>query len=463
MSTTHAKAAKAFLSDKVNAEWHDKTLYMVRTKRDRLSHAIPEWEELRHAVRDIKLYSNSHLPELIEEFEKNATANGCHVHYAKDAEEYCYIIEGILRDHGAHKLVKSKSMLSEECNLNPYLIEKGYEVIESDLGERILQLLNVRPSHIVMPAIHLKREIVGKLFEEKLGSQEGNSDPTYLTHQARKALRQDFLNADAAMTGGNFAVASTGEVIVCTNEGNADMGMSCQKLNICAFGIDKIIPDLESLGIFTRLLARSATGQPITTYTSHFGRPHKGGEQHFIIVDNGRSKILGMPQHHKVMNCIRCGACMNTCPVYRRSGGYSYSYFIPGPIGINLGMLNDPQKHSGNVSACSLCLSCSYVCPVMVDLGEQIYIWRQKLDGLGQANSQKKMMSKGIQLLMERPSLFHSALKMAPIANKLPRFFLYNGLNAWGKEREMPCFAKQSFEAWWKQNHQKKNTKQESK
>ena len=350
-------------------------------------------------------------------------------------------------------------MLSEECNLNPYLIEKGYEVIESDLGERILQLLNVRPSHIVMPAIHLKRETVGKLFEEKLGSQEGNSDPTYLTHQARKALRQDFLNADAAMTGGNFAVASTGEVIVCTNEGNADMGMSCQKLNICAFGIDKIIPNLESLGIFTRLLARSATGQPITTYTSHFGRPHKGGEQHFIIVDNGRSKILGMPQHRKVMNCIRCGACMNTCPVYRRSGGYSYSYFIPGPIGINLGMLNDPQKHSGNVSACSLCLSCSYVCPVMVDLGEQIYIWRQKLDGLGQANSQKKMMSKGIQLLMERPSLFHSALKMAPIANKMPRFVLYNGLNAWGKERELPHFAKQSFEAWWKQNHQKKNTK----
>ena len=403
MSTTHAKAAKAFLSDKVNAEWHDKTLYMVRTKRDRLSHAIPEWEELRHAVRDMKLYSNSHLPELIEEFEKNATANGCHVHYAKDAEEYCSIIEGILRNHGVHKLVKSKSMLSEECNLNPYLIEKGYEVIESDLGERILQLLNVRPSHIVMPAIHLKRETVGKLFEEKLGSEEGNSDPTYLTHQARKALRQDFLNADAAMTGGNFAVASTGEVIVCTNEGNADMGMSCQKLNICAFGIDKIIPDLESLSIFTRLLARSATGQPITTYTSHFGRPHKGGEQHFIIVDNGRSKILGMPQHSKVMNCIRCGACMNTCPVYRRSGGYSYSYFIPGPIGINLGMLNDPQKHSGNVSACSLCLSCSYVCPAMVDLGEQIYIWRQKLDGLGQANSQKKMMSKGIQFLMEPP------------------------------------------------------------
>ena len=457
--SAHAKAAKAFLANKENAVWHDQTLYMVRHKRDLLSHAIPEWEDLRHTARDIKLYSNSHLPELIEQFEKNATANGCHVHFAKDDEEYRHIIEGILSDHGVKKLVKSKSMLSEECKLNPYLIEKGYDVIESDLGERILQLMHLHPSHIVMPAIHIKRQAVGELFEEKLGSEKGNSDPTYLTHQARCALRQDFLNSGAGMTGGNFAIAATGEVVVCTNEGNADMGMSCQKVNITAFGIDKIIPDLRSLGVFTRLLARSATGQPITTYTSHFGRPHQGGEQHFIIVDNGRSKILGMPEHRKVMNCIRCGACMNTCPVYRRSGGYSYSYFIPGPIGINLGMLNDPQKHSGNVSACSLCLSCSFVCPAMVDLGEQIYIWRQKLDGFGKADPKKKVMCQGIKYLMDRPKLFHSALKMAPMVNSMPRFMLYNGLNDWGKERELPKFAKQSFEAWWKKSQKEKNAK----
>lgn len=453
--STHSKAAKLFQDNKQNAKWHDETLWLVRQKRDRLSHDIPEWEQLRHTARDIKMYSTSHLPELIEEFEKNATANGCHVHFAKDADEYRRIIERILKDHGVKKMVKSKSMLSEECELNEYLIHNGIDVIESDLGERILQLLDEKPSHIVMPAIHLKREIVSDLFNEKLGSEKGNSDPTYLTHQARKSLRQDFLNADAAMTGGNFAVASTGEVVVCTNEGNADMGMACQNLNITAFGIDKLVPNLESVGVFSRLLARSATGQPVTSYMSHYGRPHQGGEQHFILVDNGRSTILGERDHRKTLNCIRCGACMNTCPVYRRSGGYSYSYFIPGPIGINLGMLKSPQEYSGNVSACSLCLSCSYVCPVMVDLGEQIYTWRQKLDGYGTADKTKKMMVKGMKMVMDSPTVFNTALKLAPIVNGAPRPFVYNGLNAWGEGRELPKFARQSFNSWWKKQNKK--------
>ncbi|MDN4754506.1 lactate utilization protein B [Porphyromonadaceae bacterium W3.11] len=455
--TSHSRAAKAFQEDRNNAVWHDETLWMVRQKRDKLSHNIPEWEDLRHTARDIKLYSTSHLPELIEEFEKNAKANGCYVHFAKDAKEYREIIENILKEHGAKKLVKSKSMLSEECELNEHLINHGIDVIETDLGERILQLMDAKPSHIVLPAIHIKRERVGKLFEEKLGTEENNYDPTYLTHQARKALRQDFLNADAGMTGANFAIAETGEVVVCTNEGNADMGMSCQNINITAFGIDKLVPSRESVGVFTRLLARSATGQPITTYTSHFGRPHEGGEQHFILVDNGRSEILGMEQHRKTLNCIRCGACMNTCPVYRRSGGYSYSYFIPGPIGINLGMLKDPRKFSGNVSGCTLCFSCSYVCPVMVDLGEQIYVWRQKLHDLGVANQEKKTMSDGMKFIMEKPKLFNSALKMAPMANHAPRFLLYNGLNKWGQDRELPRFANESFNSWWKRTH--KNNK----
>lgn len=453
MSTSHQKAAKVFLGKKENAVWHDQTLWLVRQKRDRLSKQIPEWEELRSTAQAIKQYSTSHLPELIEQFERNAKANGCHVHYAKDEEEYCQIIEKILREHQCKKLVKSKSMLSEECELDDYLHKHGYNSIETDLGERILQLMQAKPSHIVMPAIHLKRQIVGELFAEKLGSEPGNNDPTYLTHQARKALREEFLSADAGMTGGNFAVAETGEVVVCTNEGNADMGMACQDLNITAFGIDKIVPDLESVGVFTRLLARSATGQPITTYTSHFGHPHKNGEQHFILVDNGRSKVLGQPEHRKTLHCIRCGACMNTCPVYRRSGGYSYSYFIPGPIGVNLGMLRNPQKYAGNVSACSLCLSCSNVCPVKIDLGEQIYVWRQKLNGFGVANKEKKIMAKGMKKLMGSKTLFYSALKVAPLVNTMPRFLVYSTPNAWGKERELPRFAKESFNAWWKKNH----------
>lgn len=455
MSTSHAKAAARFLENMPRAQWHDQALWFVRQKRDNMSKQVPEWEDLRQMGHDIKRYNVAHLADLLEQFEENAKRNGVVVHWAADAHEHNRIIHGLLSKHGVKKLVKSKSMLSEECDLNDYLHERGVEVVETDLGERILQLMDAKPSHIVMPAIHIKRQEVGTLFEKKMGTEPGNSDPTYLTHAARHSLREEFIHADAAMTGGNFAIAQTGEVVVCTNEGNADMGMSCQKLNICAFGIEKVIQSLDQLAVFTRLLARSATGQPCTTYTSSFRKPQQGGELHFVIVDNGRSDILGNPEHDKMLNCIRCGACINTCPVYRRSGGYSYSYFIPGPIGVNLGMLKDPRKYSGNVSACSLCLSCSNVCPVKIDLGEQIYRWRQNLSSLGVANKEKKAMSSGMKFLMERPSLFNTALRLAPVANNLPRFMLYNSLNAWGKHRELPKFASQSFNDWWIKNQKK--------
>lgn len=450
MSTKHAKAAARFIADRQQEAWHDETLWMVRVKRDRMSRTLPEWERLRQLACDIKLYSNSHLETLLQEFEKQALANGAIVHWAKDAEEHNGIVHQILREHDAHTLIKSKSMLTEECHMNAYLQSQGYDVVESDLGERILQLMHLAPSHIVMPAIHIKREAVGKMMEQEMGTEKGNSDPTYLTHEVRKNMREKFLHADVAMTGVNFAVASTGEIVVCTNEGNADMGTSFPKVHIAVMGMEKIVPDLEALGVFTRLLARSGTGQPITSYTSHYRKPKEGGEFHIIIVDNGRSNILSRPDHIRTLNCIRCGECMDTCPVYRRSGGYSYTYFIPGPIGINLSMLKDPVKYSDNVSACSLCLSCSDVCPVKIDLGEQIYRWRQDLDKVGKASTEKKLMSGGMKFLMERPALFNTALKFAPLVNKMPRFMIYNCLNAWGKGREMPAFAKESFNEMWK-------------
>lgn len=446
MSTRHSKNAARFLKDKEQVAWHDQTLWMVRAKRDKLGKEIPEWEKLRDAASAIKMYSNSHLDTLLTTFEKNAIANGAKVYWAKDAEEYCSIIYGILKQHHVEHFVKSKSMLSEECELDPYLESKGIEVVETDLGERILQLMKIKPSHIVMPAIHIKRELVGELFEKEMNTEHGNSDPTYLTHAARKNLRQRFIHADAAMTGANFAVAETGEIIVCTNEGNADMGTSQPKIQIAAFGMEKIIPDRRSLGVFTRLLARSGTGQPITTYTSHYRKPREGGELHIIIVDNGRSKILANEQHRKTLNCIRCGACMNTCPVYRRSGGYSYTYFIPGPIGINLGMLKAPLHYYDNVSACSLCYSCSNVCPAKVDLAEQIYLWRQDLNKMGVANQTKKLMSNGMEILMNRPKLFNTTLKMAPMGMGILKSV---GLQ-WGKGRDYPTFPKESFNEMWK-------------
>lgn len=452
MSTKHSKAAETFLKNRSLAAWHDETLWMVRAKRDKMSKAVLEWEHLRDMACAIKMYSNSHLDQLLVEFEKNAKANGAHVYWAKDAEEYCSIVARILEEHQVKHFIKSKSMLAEECGLNEYLEQKGVEVVESDLGERILQLMHKKPSHIVLPAIHVKKEEIGELFVKEMGTEPGNNDQTYLTHAARKNLRRKFIEAEAAMTGANFAVASTGECVVCTNEGNADMGTSQPKLQITAFGMEKIVPDRDALGVFTRLLARSGTGQPITTYTSHYRKPRAGGELHIIIVDNGRSRILGDPDHVKALNCLRCGACMNTCPVYRRSGGYAYTYFIPGPIGINLGMLKDPQQYYDNVSACSLCHSCQNVCPAKVDLADQIYCWRQKLHTLGVASPSKKLMSGGMQFLMERPSLFNMALHHASVANALPHWLVYNSLNDWGKEHEMPVFAKESFNEMWKKN-----------
>lgn len=445
----HAGRAAQFLKNKKQAAWHDETLWMVRAKRDRMMHEVPEWEQLRDMASQLKMYSNSHLAELLTEFEKNAVRNGAVVHWAKDAQEYCEIVADILDQHQVKHFVKSKSMLAEECELNPYLEAHGIEVLETDLGERILQMLHRKPVHIVLPAIAVKKEEISELFTREMeGCEPGNCDQTYLTHVARRNLRKKFIEAEAAMTGANFAVASTGECVVCTNEGNADMGtaLNTKRLQITAFGLEKIVPNREALGVFTRLLARSATGQPTTTYTSHYRSPREGGELHIIIVDNGRSALLAEPEHRRVLNCLRCGACMNTCPVYRRSGGYSYTYFIPGPIGINLGMVHDPVKYKDNVSACSLCYSCQNVCPAKVDLADQIYLWRQKLPALGVENKTKHMLSRGMQLVFEHTGVYHTALRFAPLANHLPHFMVQNALNAWGREREMPHFAKRTFE-----------------
>ncbi len=458
----HAKQAAKFLKNAKQAAWHDETLWMVREKRDRMAHEIPEWEQLRDAAQALKNYSNSHLEELLQQFEENATRNGAVVHWAKDAEEYRTIVAEILESHGVKHFIKSKSMLAEECGLNPFLEGKGIEVLESDLGERILQMLHRKPVHIVLPAIAVKKEEISELFTREMEDCEpGNCDQTYLTHVARRNLRKKFLQAEAAMTGANFAVADTGECVVCTNEGNADMGTSlCTKrLQITAFGIEKIVPSREALGVFTRLLARSATGQPTTTYTAHYRSPRKGGELHIIIVDNGRSQLLGSEDHRQTLNCLRCGACMNTCPVYRRSGGYSYTYFIPGPIGINLGMAHDMYRYKDNVSACSLCYSCQNVCPAKVNLADQIYQWRQRLSALGAGSLSKQIASEGLKLVLDHERLYHAALHLAPLANHLPHFLVNNPLNAWGQEREMPHFARKTFEQLY--HEEQKHTKDE--
>ncbi|MBS5526381.1 MAG: lactate utilization protein [Alistipes sp.] len=449
--STHSKAAKRFVADAERMAWHDKALYAVREKRDRMMMTVPEWEELRRRSSEIKRHTLSRLGHYLCEFERNASANGMTVHWAKDAAEMNEIVWQLVREHGGTNLIKSKSMLSEECGLTPYLHERGIDAVESDLGERIMQLLHRPPSHIVLPAIAVRREEVGALFEREMGTEPGNSDPTYLTHAARRALRPKFLGADVSMTGVNFAVASTGALAVCTNEGNADLGTSFADLHIAIMGIEKVIPDMEALAVFTRLLARSGTGQPITSYTSLYRKPAPGKRIHVILVDNGRSEWLADEAHRNMLKCLRCGACMNTCPVYRRSGGHTYSYFIPGPLGINLGMLRSPKLYHGNVSACSLCYSCSDVCPAQIDLGEQIYMWRQQLDGMHLADPVKKLSVKGMDFVMGGRRRFYGGIALARAAEKLPRFVLENGLNPWSAPgRAMPPFAPKTFNGWWK-------------
>jgi L-lactate dehydrogenase complex protein LldF len=264
-------------------------------------------------------------------------------------------------------------------------------------------------------------------------------------------LRQVFLEADAGITGVNFAVAETGGIVICTNEGNADLGVSLPKLHIACMGIEKIIPRTADLGVFLRLLARSATGQPITTYSSHFHGPIEGGELHIVLVDNGRSGILKSDEFRRSLNCIRCGACMNTCPVYRRSGGHSYHATVPGPIGSILSPAQDPKKHDSLPFACSLCGSCTDVCPVKIDLHHQLLTWRKEIAALGLLPRSKVWSMKLASAVLRRPRLYRLAGFFArKIVPWLPRFMIYNRFNAWGKQRELPEFPKQSFRQQFK-------------
>jgi L-lactate dehydrogenase complex protein LldF len=453
---SHPQLAAEFIQDKDRAHWHDQSLWFVRSKRDKAVWQLPEWELLREQASQIKQHTVSQLPNLLEEFERNATARGVHVHWARNATEHNEIVHGILKKHNVSRVVKSKSMLTEECHLNPYLERHGIEIIDTDLGERIVQMQNMPPSHIVMPAIHIKKEEIGELFHEKLGTEKGATDPQYLTEAARQHLRQKFIQAEAGITGVNFAIAETGGFVVCTNEGNADLGTSLNKLHIACMGIEKLIPRAGDLSVFLRLLARSATGQPITTYSSHFHGPAPGQEMHIVLLDNGRSEISGSDEFRRSLNCIRCAACMNTCPVYRRSGGYSYSNTVPGPIGSILGPARDPKANSTLPFACSLCGSCTDVCPVKIDLHHQLLTWRKEIRVKGFLPFSKRLSMKMMSWMMQAPRLYKLGGKMARwIVPKLPRFLLYNRLNDWGKQRELPEFPKQSFREWMKQNHDK--------
>ncbi|MDX1935641.1 MAG: lactate utilization protein B [Flavihumibacter sp.] len=448
----HASLAKQFIKNEARTDWHDETLWFVRQKRDKAAHGLPEWEQLRTWASEIKDHTLSHLDDYLLEFEKNATANGIVVHWASDAAAHNKIIHDIIKQEGITRLVKSKSMLTEECHLNEYLQQQGIEVVDTDLGERIVQFRKEPPSHIVLPAIHLKKQDVSDTFHEHLQTEKGNNDPQYLTHAARLHLREKFIESSVAITGVNFAVAETGGFVVCTNEGNADMGAHAARVHIACMGFEKIIPKAKHLGVFLRLLARSATGQPVTTYSSHFNKPRAGQALHVVIVDNGRSRQLGREDFRNSLKCIRCAACFNTCPVYRRSGGYSYHTAVAGPIGSILNPNLDIKAYSDLPFASTLCGSCSNVCPVKIDIHQQLWKWRQVVTEEANVPVSKKIGMRLMAWVLDCNVNYKVAGKVGRWMMRNLPFLVKNKLNPWYHQREMPEAPKQSFKEWYIKN-----------
>ena len=453
----HAEASSKFIRAKDHLDFHDKRLWDLRKKRDREAASLPEWEELRALASAIKEHTLTHLADYLEEFERNAQKNGATVHWAQDGADHNRIVFEILSARGVRTLVKSKSMLTDECDMRPFLENRGIEVMETDLGERIQQLDDEPPSHIVVPAVHKLRGDVANVFARTIGTDPKNSDVHYLAERQRQHTRPYFLRAEAGMTGANFAVAETGTVVVCTNEGNADLSVNLPHIYIASIGIEKIIPRIEHLGVFVRLLSRSALGSPITQLTSHFRTPRKGAEMHVVLVDNGRAARLGMKDFWYSLKCIRCGACMNTCPVYRRSGGLSYGATYSGPIGVIIDPTFDLRKYSTLPFASTLNGSCTNVCPVKINIHEQIYKWRRIIAERHQLPFVKQEAMQVAGKVLGSPKLYRAAVETAGAGiEHLPRFMMYNRLNAWGRQREVPKSPPLTFRQWYLKNRSKR-------
>ncbi len=453
----HAEAASEFIASKEHVDFHDHRLWDLRKKRDRETEAIAEWEELRSLASAIKENTLSHLADYLQEFEQNAIINGVKVHWAVDATEHNELVLEILRARGAKTLVKAKSMLTEECEMRPFLEKRGIAIMETDLAERIQQLDDEPPSHIVVPSVHKLRQDVAKVFARTIGTDGNNSDPHYLAESQRQDTRPHFVRAEAGMTGCNFAVAETGSVVVCTNEGNADLSVNLPPLFIASIGIEKLIPRVKDLGVFIRMLSRNALGSPITQYTTHLRAPRPGTEMHFVLVDNGRVERLGMEDFWYSLKCIRCGACMNTCPVYRRSGGLSYGATYSGPIGVIIDPTFNLRKYSNLPFASTLNGSCTNVCPVKINIHEQIYKWRQVIAARGQLPFVKEQAMQAAGKVLASPKLYRAAVEGTNVASThLPRFMMYSRFNAWGRQREVPDAPTQTFRQWYVENRAKK-------
>jgi L-lactate dehydrogenase complex protein LldF len=451
-------------ADPTRAARHDAAAWHLRQKRDRAAAQVPDWEQLREHASALRAHVLDHLPALLAHFIAQAKDAGWTVHCAAEREDLNRIVHGLLMAHGATRVVKSKSMLTEECGLNHYLEARGIDVTDTDLGERIVQLRHEPPSHLVIPAIHLSRQEVGETFHTAMGTPAGLDDPVALTEAARQDLRGRFLAAEAGITGVNFAVAETGAIVLCTNEGNADLGTALPPLHIACMGVEKLIPRTADLAPLLRLLARSATGQPITAFTSILRGPdptRPGHQAHLVILDGGRSVLLADAEHREALACIRCGACLNTCPVYRRLGGHAYGTTVAGPIGSVLA----PALSAGLGAtatalpfASTLCGSCSNVCPVRIDLHGQLLSWRRRLSATRQSPWAKRWGMRVAAWALARPWLYATGGRITRgVWPLLRRRWPGNPLHGWLAGRELPAAPGSSFRAQWKREQQEQS------
>ncbi len=379
---------------------------------------VAEWRDRASAIRNQVL---DDLESFVDQFASNATRAGAVVHRAKDANDGANIILELLKDNGVQKLVKSKSMISEEIHLNHLLETNNIRAVETDLGEFIIQLAGETPSHILGPAIHKNRKQIGRLFSEKLGV-DYSEDRGALAKTAGKILRQEFLTANAGFSGANFAIAESGSLVIFTNEGNGRMCTTVPPLHIAALSIEKILPSFKDLSFFSGLLTRSATGQPLSSYMSVMTGTRKGEETtgakklHIVLLDNGRSRILKGP-FRDILKCIRCSACMNYCPVYRAIGGHAYESVYPGPMGVILtNLLEGFDRAHTLLDASTLCGACDEVCPVKIPLSKLILSLREQY-----ANSDVRSLTENMFMTVfgeaaSHPALFGIAQQIAATA-----------------------------------------------
>jgi L-lactate dehydrogenase complex protein LldF len=454
-----ANIAKA-LADKQLRKNLKSAMDGLRVKRRAVFDDAEELAVLRAQGEAIKQRALSRLPDLLVQLEAKCTANGIKVHWAATVEEANHIVLNIMRQHGADLLVKGKSMVSEEMGLNHFLEDQGLEVLETDLGEFIIQLAGEPPSHIIVPAVHKNKDQIASIFQEKIPDTPYTEDVDELNAIARKTLRQKFYQGQVGLSGVNFAVAETGTLCLVENEGNGRMCTTVPPVHIAVMGLEKVVEKLEEVPPLLRLLTGSATGQRITTYFNMITSPRRPGEKdgphevHLLILDNGRSVILNDPELRRSLQCIRCGTCLNHCPVYVRIGGHAYGFVYPGPIGEVITPQFEGLEKAGELaSASSLCQACGEVCPVQIPLPDLIR--RMRREGVGQGadccvkghgTKRKPLESlawKAWALLNTNPGL--NALNnrvLGKIGNRLPKL---GPLAAWTVGRTAPPFAPKSL------------------